>query len=123
MVTTLQIDMWRDAHEPDRDGLFDVAGVTWLAGRRHCTVTAQSDLVLTVAAKAAIKLVAIAPGRWDPVAILAACTRAQGRQAYEVDVETARITNPRGLDELKIARIVGADGMQPYLSGLVNTGQ
>lgn len=112
-----QLDMWRDCKpQPDSDGLFDVTGVAWIAGRRRCAVSVQSDLVLTVVAKAAIQLVAIAPGRWDPVAILTACTTAQGRRAFEVDVDTARIENRDGLDEVKIARIVGADGLRAYLS-------
>lgn len=111
-----QLDMWRDVIGPDRDGLFDAAGVAELCRRRRCSVSVQSDLVLTVTTKAAIKLVAMAPGRWDPVAILTACTQAQGRQAFEVDVESALVMNLGGLDEVKIARIVGASGLRPYLS-------
>ncbi len=112
-----QLDMLHHCKpEPDRDGLFDAAGVVWIAGRRHCTVTVQSELVLTVVAKAAIQLVAIAPGRWDPVATLTACTKAHRRESFEVDIETARIENRGGIDELKIARVVAADGLRPYLS-------
>lgn len=102
--------------EPDENGLFDSAGVTEIAGRRQCVVTIHTDLLLTVTAKAPISLVAIQPGKWDPVSILSACTRAQGRRAYEVEEGTAKPTNPNGIDEIRIARIVGADGVRPYLT-------
>ncbi|MBN9004901.1 MAG: hypothetical protein J0H40_05745 [Rhizobiales bacterium] len=97
--------------DPDIHGFFDAAGVVEIAGRRQCAVTMHSDLLLTVSAKASIPLVAIQPGKWDPVTILTACTKAQGRRAFEVDETTAK-----PIDEIKIARIVGADGLSPYLS-------
>ncbi len=102
--------------QPDENGLFDFVGVIEIAGRRQCVVTIHSDLLLTVTAKAPIPLVAIQPGKWDPVSILSACTRAQDRQAFEVDESTAKLTNPNGIDEIRIARIVGADGLRPYLT-------
>lgn len=101
--------------EPGQDGLFDSAGVIEIAGRRQCSVTIHSDLLLTVMAKAPIPLVALAPGRWDPVAILSACTRAQRRTAFEVDEDTVIPENEGGLNEIRIARVVGADGLRPYL--------
>ena len=102
---------------PDQDGLFDSAGVTEIAGRRQCTVTIHTDLLLTVTAKAPIPVVAFALGRWEPVSILAACTRAQRRTAFEVDESTAKPEkNADGLNEIRIARVVGADGLRPYLS-------
>jgi hypothetical protein len=99
----------------DADGLFTPASVIEFAGRRQCTVMVQSDLVLTVTAKAATSVVAFAPGRWDPVSILAACTRAQEREAFEVDESTAEPENLNGLYEIRIARVVAADGLRPYL--------
>jgi hypothetical protein len=100
----------------DVDGLFDVVGVVEIAGRRQCTVTICSDLLLTITAKAPIPVVALAPGRWEPISILAACTRAQGRKAFEVDESTAMPENEGGLDEIRIARVVAADGLRPYLA-------
>jgi hypothetical protein len=55
-------------------------------------------------------------GLWDPVSIVSACTRARGLQVFEVDRSTAKPKNEGRLDEIKIARICGADGLRPYLS-------
>ncbi|HMJ27281.1 MAG TPA: hypothetical protein VK512_01025 [Xanthobacteraceae bacterium] len=101
---------------PDADGLFDAAGVTEICGRRQCSVVVAGGLAGTVAHKtAAVTLMAIAPGCWDPVAILKACAKVHGRESFAVDEDTAKPTNPEGLDEIKIARLVGADGTGPYL--------
>ena len=103
--------------KPDADGLFDARGVDVICGRRQCFFDVAGDLFGHVQFKETrIPLTAIAPGRWDPVSILAACTTAHGNRAYEVDYATAKPTNPDGLDELRIAAIVGADGIRPYLS-------
>jgi hypothetical protein len=100
----------------DKDSLFDSAGAVEFAGRRRCSVTICSELLLTITAKAGpVPVVALAPGRWDPVAILAACTRAQARTAYEIDLNTAIVENEGGLNEIHIARIAAADGLRPYL--------
>lgn len=90
---------------PDADGLFDAEAVTVICGRRQCFFDVAGDLFGHVQFKETrIPLTAIAPGRWDPVAVLAACTRAQGNQVCEVDYATAKPSNPDGLDEIKIAR-------------------
>lgn len=103
--------------QPDRDGLFDADGVTIIAGRRQCAVEVAGDLFVDIQFKETkIRVTAIAPGRWDAVAVLSACTRAHGNRAYEVDYATAKPTNPNGLDELRIAAIVAADGLRPFLS-------
>jgi hypothetical protein len=103
--------------EPDQDGLFDAAGVTEICGRRQCSVAFASEYAATVTHKAKqVPLTAIGPGKWDPVSILKACSAACGRTSYDIDVATAKPANPEGLDEIKIARIVGADGLRPYLS-------
>lgn len=100
----------------DEDGLFNASSATEMAGRRQCTVTVNTDLLLTVAATSSIDVVALAPARWEPLSILAACTRAHGRQAFEVDEETAKPENHKGLYEIRIARVAGADGLRPYLT-------
>ncbi|CUT13556.1 hypothetical protein BF49_4636 [Bradyrhizobium sp.] len=48
----------------------------------------------------------------DPLA-LAACTKAHGNKAPELDGEA---DEPYGIDELRIARVVRADGTRQYLS-------
>ncbi|MCA6098153.1 hypothetical protein [Bradyrhizobium australafricanum] len=102
---------------PDADGLFDATGVDIICGRRQCHFEPVIDLLGRVQfMETRVQLVTIAPGRWDPAAILAACTRAHGNRVYEVDTSRVTPANPSGLDELKIARIVGADGVRPYLS-------
>jgi hypothetical protein len=104
---------------PDQDGFFDAAGVVEICGRRQCVVEFSGEFAATVARDAEdkkIPLTAIAPGRWDPVSILSSCALAHGNQAFKVDPQKFRFTNPGGLDELKIARVVGAAGIRPYLS-------
>ncbi|MCS3893430.1 hypothetical protein M2171_002563 [Bradyrhizobium japonicum USDA 38] len=102
---------------PDRDGLFDLEGVTIICGRRQCAVEAVGELFVDVLFKErTARVTAIAPGKWDPVSILIACTWAHGNRVFEVDYATARPTNPGGLDEIRIARVVGADGIRPYLT-------
>lgn len=103
--------------KPDADGLFDAAGVDIICGRRQCYFEVGGELFGTVQFKETrIPLTAIAPGRWDPVAILSACTRAHGNETFTVDYATAKPANPGGIDELRIAAVVGADGIRPYLS-------
>lgn len=110
---------------PDKDGLFNYAGVCALAHRRDCTVRKLSDLAAEVVGAErvhvpekdrTITLTAIAPGLWDPVAIIAACSQARGLEAYDVDRATAKPKNDGGLDEIKIARICAADSLRPYLT-------
>ncbi|MBB4377247.1 hypothetical protein [Bradyrhizobium sp. SBR1B] len=102
---------------PDADGLFDAHGASIICGRRQCWFEPEGELFAVVQFKETrIKLTAIAPGRWDPVAVLAACIKAHGGRVYEVDYEKVVPTNPGGLDEIRIARVVGADGLRPYLS-------
>jgi hypothetical protein len=123
-----QLDMWKDyatpacnsvraKNKPDTDGFFDAAGTTEICGRRQCNVEFASEYAAKVAHKTkTVPLTAIGPGKWDPVSILKACSEACGRPSFDVNVMTAKPINPRGLDEIKIARIVGADGIRPYLT-------
>lgn len=102
---------------PDTDGLFDAEGVAVICGRRQCHFEVAGELFGTVQFRETrVPLTAIAPGKWDPIAILSACTRAHGGKVFEVDYATAKPTNPGGLDELRIAAVLGADGLRPYLS-------
>jgi hypothetical protein len=118
---------------PDKDGFFDLLGVKALAGRRGCKVKKLSELGLQVACDARIvdicgglrvrkntggaTLTAIAPGLWDPVSIIAACSKARGLAVCEIDMAVAKPKKEGRLDELRIARIVGADGtLRPYVS-------
>jgi hypothetical protein len=101
---------------PDRDGLFDADGAI-ICGRRQCHAEVASELFVDVQFKESkVRVTAIAPGRWDPVAVLTACTWTHGNRVYEVDYATASPTNPGSLDELRIAAIIAADGIRPYLS-------
>lgn len=100
---------------PDRDGLFDIDGVTVICGRRQCYFEVASELFGDVkSTNATIRLMAIAPGKFDAVAIHAACTKAHGSRVYEVDYDRSKPSNYAGLDEIRIARFVGAMGIQPY---------
>jgi len=117
---------------PDKDGFFDLLGVKALAGRRGCKVKKLSELGLQVARDARFvdiygglrvrkntggaTLTAISPGLWDPVSIIAACSKARGLAVCEIDMAVAKPKNEGRLDELKIARICAADSLQPYVS-------
>jgi hypothetical protein len=119
---------------PDSDGLFDAAGVGEICGRRQCSVHVKSELTILITGSkhrdrrtpiaslpAPFVLTAAQPGRWHPVAILSACTRANGGKAYDVDPEKVILISKPGrygqnLDELKVAQVVGADGLRPFLS-------
>lgn len=101
--------------QPDRDGLFDVEGVTVICGRRQCNVEPVGELFLDVQfQKTKVRVTAFAQGKFDPVSVLTACTEARGSRAYKVDYETARPTHPEGIDELRVAAVVGAAGIRPY---------
>ena len=103
--------------EPDADGLFGLDGVREICGRRQCMLSEAGEFsVMVTYQTSTTPLHATASGRWDPVAILKACSKAHGNQTYDVDETTAKPTNPGGVDEIKMARIVGANGLRPYLS-------
>lgn len=102
---------------PDRDGLFDAAGVRMICERRQCRPKFKGALAAVVRGpRGKAMATATAPGRWDPVDILRACTLARGFRPAEIDLETAQIENRNRLDELRIARVVAAIGHQPYLT-------
>jgi hypothetical protein len=103
--------------KPDETGLFDADNVTIMCGRRQCRFEPASELFGDVRFKETkIGLTALSPGRWDPVAVLSACTRAHGNLPFDVDYDKVAPQNPGGLDEIRIARVVGAEGIRPYLS-------
>jgi hypothetical protein len=54
------------------------------------------------------------PGLWGPVKIFRACREALGEKTYEVG--DRKVLNPRHLDELRIAQVIAADGVNPYLT-------
>lgn len=96
---------------------FDAAGVVEICGRRQCHAEFSGEVAAVVQFnETRIPLTAIAPARWDSVSILSACTMAHGNRVFQVKPHRVRLTNPGGLDELKIARVIGADGVIPYRS-------
>ena len=109
------------APTPDADWLFDYSAVTDIAYRRGCAARKLSDLAIEVTgpqnhvAPKSVTLTAIQPGKWHPVPILKACSEANGRESFAVDMATAKPSNLGGLDEIRIARIVAADGIRPNL--------
>lgn len=109
---------------PDQAGFFDSDGVIEICGRRQCNAEFSGEFAATVQfTETKVPLTAIAPGRWDAVSILSACTKAHRSRVVLVKAHKVRPKNPGGLDELKIARIVAADGVVPYRSrGLVHAG-
>jgi hypothetical protein len=101
--------------QSDEDWLYDLAGVTELARRRYCKIEVVSDFQLRVKRQKIVTLDAIAPGKWEPVAIIKACTLAAARVAYDVDAALATPIREE-LDEFKIARVAAAAGLKPYLT-------
>jgi hypothetical protein len=76
----------------------------------------ESDMHGTVAhGGAARRLAAASPGRWDPVDVLKAYSRVHGNQIFDVDERTAKPESRSGIDEIRVARIVGADGLRTYM--------
>ena len=63
-----------------------------------------------------VPLTAISPSRWDPVVDPESLLGGVRPRLLRDRRETAKPTNPEGLDELRIARIAGADGLRPYLT-------
>jgi hypothetical protein len=107
--------------QPDQNGFFDFVGVRKICGRRRCTAESDSsELFATVKfGKSEVKLTATAEGKWDPVNILSACTQAHDKAPFEVEYDRIVPRNPYGLDELRIARVIGAAGVRPYRYGRV----
>jgi hypothetical protein len=115
---------------PDENGLFNTEGVLALARRRGIVECADAEnvakgvdnLVITLVLDPVrsdvgdVRLTAIAPGKWEPVAILEACGELNGLDNFNINYSVARPRNHDDLDEFKIARIVAAEGLNPYLS-------
>ena len=114
---------------PDENGLFNKEGVLALARRRGIVECADAEIVargvdnfvITLVLDPVrsdvgdVRLTAIAPGKWEPVAILEACGELNGLDNFNINYSVARPRNHDDLDELKIARIVAAEGLNPYL--------
>jgi hypothetical protein len=109
---------------PDQNNLLTVHQVAGLACRRACRTIYKSDLALYILGPKmqtdrrrtqGVVVGATDVGRWSVIGVLAACCEVVGRPTYRIPVG-ARIRNPGGLDELKIARIIAADGVRPYLA-------
>lgn len=101
---------------PNRAGLFDAAGVT-ICGRRQCHFELAVNMLFGTVQhrEKSVTLVARDTGLWDPVDVLTACTTAHGWTAAPVDAKAAP-RNAGGIDELRIAAVLAADGIRPYLS-------
>jgi hypothetical protein len=107
----------RTLFRPDANGHFNRENVTAVCARKNCTVEFASEYVAFVRhAKGQHVLTAIDPDKWVPIAVLEARSNALQRPVFKVDYLQARPKNPNGLDELKIARVLAADGIKPYLS-------
>jgi hypothetical protein len=118
-MTVLSVEDLR----PDENGLLIVQQVAGIAWRRACTAVYRSEIAVEIVGpefrivgdrKTAV-VTAADLGRWSLISVLAACREATGQPSYRIP-PTAKIRNPGGLDELKIARIIAADGVRPYLA-------
>lgn len=109
--------------EPNEHGLFTVKQVAVLASKRGCRIHEAGDFVIEIEHPGQGRgkwtratITAHDRGLWPPVNIFRACREAAGQPHYGVNQATAKIKNPGNLDEVRIAEIVGADGVRPYLS-------
>jgi hypothetical protein len=108
---------------PDENDLLTVRQVAGIAERRACTAIYKSEIAIeivgpdfrTVGDRRTTVVTATDLARWPLINVLAACREAVGQPHYRIPVG-ARIRNPGGLDELKVARIIAADGIRPYLA-------
>jgi hypothetical protein len=109
---------------PDQNNLLTVHQVAGLACRRACRAIYKNDFALYILGPKmqtdrkrtqGVVVTATDFGRWSLIGVLAACCEAVGQPTYRIRAG-ARIRNPGGLDELKIARIIAADGVRPYLA-------
>jgi hypothetical protein len=116
---------------PDENGLFTIAQVAVLASIRGCRTHLIDDYGCEVRIDdygcevgtplqyttpfTAQTIVATDKGLWSPINIFRACREAAGRPHYEIDFAKVKIKNPDRLDEVRIAQVIGADGVRPYL--------
>ena len=104
---------------PDQNGLFTIEQVTVLAAKRGLLAySTDSDIICEVQHSTAgqqIQVVATTPGLWGSVEILKKCREALGKRWHEVG-DTKRCPHQRHLDEVLIASVIGADGINPYLT-------
>jgi len=113
--------------EPNVNGLFTVDQVAVLASKRDCLIHKAGHYTIEIKHPGKLKgqftnasIMAHDKGLWHPVNIFRACREAARQPHYEIDYAKAKIKNPGNLDEVRIASVIGADGVRPYLSG---TGQ
>jgi hypothetical protein len=104
---------------PDENWLLGVHQVAGHAWRRGCEVIYSSDLALDIThpeqdTRKAVVATATCRGRWSLIDVLAACSEATGHRPYVVDPTKIRLQNPAGIDELRIAKLMAADGILPY---------
>jgi hypothetical protein len=105
--------------KPNGNGLFDLKNTALIARRLQCKIeTPTNDYILTVVGGANSKrnskatVTAVDAGLWDPVDIIAACRIATGSTTLKASAWLTE--NPGGLDELRIAKILGAAGAKTY---------
>jgi hypothetical protein len=108
---------------PNANGLFTVDQVAALASKRGCSIHKAGDITIEIKHPGQgrgqwkhASIIAHDRGLWHPVNIFRACRQAARQPHYEIDYAKAKIKNPDNLDEVRIAQVVGADGVRPYLS-------
>jgi hypothetical protein len=102
---------------PDENGLFTLNQVAHLASKRGCNTYPVDDYACELSrGEKSVRVMVTDRGLWSPVNVFRACREAAGQPHYEVNQATAKIKNPGGLDEVRIAEVIGADGVRPYLS-------
>jgi hypothetical protein len=105
------------------NGLFTVEQVAVLASTRGCVIHKAGDYAIEIKFPGKHRgqwthaaIMATDRGLWHPVKIFRACREAAGQPHYEIDYARAKIRNLNNLDEIRIAEIIGADGVRAYLS-------
>lgn len=107
---------------PDENWLLDMHQVAGHAWRRGCDVVYRSEFALDITypdrqidgTRKTVVVTVSDSGLWSLTDVLAACREATGYPHYVIDPTKIRLRNPNGIDELRIARIMAADGIRPY---------
>ena len=108
----------------NENGLMDAASSAELCDRYGCRLTVTSDLFVNVhrfrdthksLPHRTESVTAVDTGLWRPPDLITACRTAKLQPVRAIDMATAKIQNPGGLHEPKIAKHLAAVGIRPYL--------
>jgi hypothetical protein len=106
-------------------GLMTLDQIKEAAARRSCTIEFATELCARVKSPRfrdlEVNCTAVQSWLWRPSDLLMACSEAKRQPFFVPNFHDAKTTFANGLDEIKIATIIGADGCLPYMRRRVGT--